>query len=240
MRLRLLAVILACLSSGPAQAAPVYLDTVTNLEWRQVKDTVGFSFNQMNTDTNGTPLHGCSASTGVCSGNLGGSGPSLDGWRWATEEEVRTLFHDFAGSLNIPGFDPLPLTATAYSEVNSPWAPAIIDTDVAGIDAGIFDATLFNVGTSTAVGGLTRSLVNPGIARAGLIGDVVSTDLNDIASSGVQGPGTGTSSLSTGFWLLRDASPSVVPVPTTLLLLATGVAFLGWRRRASDWNRRRK
>jgi hypothetical protein len=36
-----------------AQTAPVYLDTVTNLEWRQVKDTVNFSFNQMNTDTNG-------------------------------------------------------------------------------------------------------------------------------------------------------------------------------------------
>ena len=34
---------LSCFSAA-ALAAPVYLDPVTNLEWRQVKDTVGYSY----------------------------------------------------------------------------------------------------------------------------------------------------------------------------------------------------
>jgi hypothetical protein len=237
MRLRLFAVALACLLSGAAQAAPVYLDTVTNLEWRQVKDTVGFSFNQMNTATNGTPAHGCSAATGACSGNLGVTGPSLDGWRWATEEEVRTLYHNFSGPLNIPGFDPLPGSPSVYDEMNSAWAEALVlkAPNPFPNDVGIFETTSEFAGLA-AIDGFSRTLQGTEAFTPNL-NDIIFGD--DRASTNRLVP-TNHAFGGIGFWLFRDAEEASVPSPSSMLLLLTGLAALGWRRRASDWSRRRK
>jgi len=213
---------------GTSGAAPVYLDTVTNLEWRQPKDTVSFNFNQMNTDTNGQTW-GCSASTGECSGNLGGSGASLDGWRWATELGVRTLFHDLAGSLYIPGFDPLPSTPTSYTETVSIWAPAIIDSDGVLGDTGIFDATFVVTNQGAYVLGYTRTTNASSKVFAAYIQDGNIPSIIDFADTSATYPLSNLDQTSHGFWLFREAS--TVPAPATLWLLATGVAALGWRRR---------
>ena len=210
--------------SGASHAAPVYFDPGTNLEWRQVKETVGYSYNQINTGG----VNGCSAATGVCSGLILGAGPSLEGWTWATEALVRRLFHELSGALDIPGFNALPSGPHDYTEGNSTWAPAIIDTDGGGIDAGIFDATFVAV-HQTYIFGWTRTTAQQNFAYVPFVLD--NAAISDSDQAGTDGLFTISNSDPTlGIWLVREAS--VVPAPGTLLLLATGVAALGWRRRS--------
>lgn len=215
---------------GVSIAAPVYLDTVTNREWRQVLDTVGYSFDQMNNGFSGG--NGCSASTGACLGNLGGSGPSLDGWTWATELEVRTLFHNFAGVNYIPGFDPIPLPFSTYFEDDSLWAPNLVDSDLAGADIGVFNATTTTVAAgppAASVMGITRTFFEPGIsASVGMLRDISSPTVGDRASTEVISYVEMVDG-RTGFWLSRPRQE--VPIPSTPILLLTGLGALAWRIR---------
>ena len=208
--------------AGGAQAG--YIDPVTNLEWRQLTETLNISYNSLNTGG----VNGCSAATGACSGSLGAV--DLNGWTWATEPEVRTLFHNFSGAQFIPGFTPQPVNAAGFFQVNSTWAPAIIDRDGAGADQGIFDGTFQSAFFDTAVG-ITRTVhASGGSVFLGQIIDRTQVDEPDLASTNTTQP-LPTSHQGIGVWLYRQAPTSEVPVTPASMLLAIGIAALWSVRR---------
>lgn len=71
--------------------------------WRQVTETVGLTWNQLNSACPGGP----------CSGTI--NGIDLSGWTWATVEEVRVLFE----GLILPGSVQFPDVFTRYLAANS-------------------------------------------------------------------------------------------------------------------------
>jgi hypothetical protein len=202
-----------------------YIDAVTNLEWRQLTETLNISFNALNTGG----VNGCSAATGACSGLIGAV--DLTGWTWATEPEVRILFHNFSGAQFIPGFTPLPGAPTLYSELFSTWAPAIIDIDGVGVDTGIFERTEVSFFGSFIIG-MTRTLASNGF-------DAVVARIRDGSDDAVISDVAQTSFAqspilalpSRGVWMYRQGSTSDVPVPPTPWLLAIGIAALWSVRR---------
>jgi hypothetical protein len=211
---------------GVSTAAPVYLDSVSNREWRQVMDTVGYSFNDMNSGYGSG--NGCSAATGACLGNLGATGPSLSGWTWATEYDVRQLF----GHFGIPGFLIDPGVPSKYTQTNSVWAPYIVDVDGVGSDSGLLDKTAVTP-DGAAVMGLTRtSFLDPPnslVHYNAIIMDVTTLIGEDVADTTSFWPNS-IPLTQMGFWLYRE-SAAAVPIPATALLVLTGMVALGWRRR---------
>ena len=91
---------------------------VGDKEWRQVTETVNFSWNDFSSV--------CDATTGACSsGTLSNSTVgtvSFDGWTWASQGDVAGLFR------GLDGWDGPPATDSFYhdNEVTT-WAPAIFD-----------------------------------------------------------------------------------------------------------------
>jgi hypothetical protein len=216
--------------AGGTQAG--YIDAVTNLEWRQLTETVNISYNALNTGG----VNGCSAATGACSGSLGAV--DLTGWTWATEPEVRLLFHNFSGAQFIPGFTPLPGAPTNYNEESSLWAPAILDIDGAGVDTGIFDATRI-IPLEMSVSGITRTDAGNGVQTRGavIVDDLDFTGINGDVTIGRDKAITNTAvffddeDAHVGVWLYRQAPTSDVPVPPAPWLLAIGIAALWSVRR---------
>lgn len=111
MKKKLLAIVAVGTMFGPMAAHAVI---VGDREWRQVTDTVGLTWNQIATV--------CDTATGACSGSLGGI--SFDGWNWADNDAVLSMFDELIlpGSMQFPGvpalfFDP---TGTLISVLISP------------------------------------------------------------------------------------------------------------------------
>lgn len=220
----------------PTAAQATYIDP-QGREWRELTDTLNRSYNAINTGG----INGCSAATGACSGLLGGAGPSVDGWTWATEAEVRTLFFD----LGIPGFNPLPAFPTSYSETpNSAWAPAIIERHGAfGPDSGLFLST-FDTGDppvnvpvpSSGILGLTRTVQQTpsivlGVLRPRVFDSYGLHSTDDLASTSDL-VGLDETNLAVGIWMFRPAVS--VPAASTASLLGIGLlACLAGRRRST-------
>jgi hypothetical protein len=185
--------VLACATwatSWHASAGPI----IGGKEWYQPVDLVGYSWNDFNAI--------CGA--GTCNGLLGGVGPNLTGWTWASIFEVGDLF---AATSAHPG---------GIGEYYSPQFTDDLFTANTGLSgvAG-FSSTLAPVG-GLAYLGLAQSSV--GFPAGPPFGSTFSTE--STYSTTEDAP-------YVGGWLYRA---SEVPVPATLWLIALGVMALRWSR----------
>jgi hypothetical protein len=193
--------------AGSASAALMAPVAVNGNEWLQPADFIGLSWNDI--------FAVCGA--GPCMGDL--TVPyrgtyEMDGWTWASNEQVQSLFNTFTGRND---------TAPAeFVEAYSAWAPAVL---------AVFNFTISGFGLDT-VAGWSSSLDARGRGYTPFVRD----DNGD-------GPGSlGNDALSTrqtsfvfqsfeseGGWFVRDAQQ--VPIPPTIPLLGVGLAALGYSRR---------
>ena len=101
--------VVACAVSLLTSSAFAASVNVAGKEWRQVSETLGYSWTQI--------AGVCPAGGGVCTGSLVGA--DFTGWTWATIEEV--------GNLLFPVYNPsFPGGISAHTQAGSPWAPAFL------------------------------------------------------------------------------------------------------------------
>ena len=188
--------------SWHASAGPIIGDK----EWYQPTDLRGYSWNDFDAV--------CSA--GVCSGLLGGVGPDLTGWTWASIFEVGALFAATSPHPGGVGKYQTPELQPYVDFINNTGFWRTTDEFFA-INFGITAVAGFS---SSAVGGLAYL----GVAQFGLFPgpDAGST----FSTNWAQRPTD--ASPYVGAWLYRAAD---VPVPATWWLVAPGLAALRWSRR---------
>lgn len=134
--------IIVLLAIAPQKAAAV---TLNGLDWRQVTDTTGLTWNQVNSV--------CSGTNNACSGSVGGV--NFDGWSWASQDHVVDMLaaytpldtNDISGQ-TFSG-DYLANTALSMLDPTSTSSPASIwghvsDTDQfgGGVDVFISSSTV--------------------------------------------------------------------------------------------------
>jgi len=177
------------------------LDSNTNLDWLDLNQTLGYSYNQVITNS--------------------GVNFIAEGWRYATAAELGQLFTDAGGSGT---YNEDTNSSTIAS--NPTWAAAALLADLLG--SGHND-TYFS--------------------GAAILADVVLGDFQQTGRFLAYDVGGGTfhADLHTndGFvprdqsydsFLVRNHVVATTPIPASLLMLATGLAalgFAGWRRRVA-------
>ena len=112
MRISLLALVFAIVVGwAPASAATIdYTDALGN-QWRDLNDTVNFSWDQIDAICANDGLTPCAGSIGTV---------DFSGWTWATRDQVRNLFRELTG-LNTE------LDDYFHQDVlDSSWAPAAL------------------------------------------------------------------------------------------------------------------
>lgn len=185
-------------------------------DWMQVSETVNFTYNNLA----GGP---CDVVTGVCTGSASnhlGTTLDLTGWVWASSSDIADLFEYLTGAPD--GTFDADVTSFAQSLVSASWAADVIDSDGAGPDTGLFDATASFSSDDHWVAGLTRSIVGGNVDRS-----YIRTAGYNLAVVG-NPIGVDTARSHTGVWLFK---PSSVPEPMPLTLLGVGLAVLGLRSR---------
>jgi hypothetical protein len=198
-----LLVVLAFGWAGNASAVPISAADIVNVggqEWAQVDLFTSNSWNTINAQ----------CPSGLCLTTSTVNGYSLDGWTWASIDEVQSLFNTFTGQVAS--------APAVYSEQGSTWAPELLQ---------LFNPTDFLPGILSRVSGFTASLTGTngylGRVDDSLVfgpGDVVSTAVTTSPSFG---------SLTIGAWFVRDANQ--VPTPATIPLLGIALAALGFSRK---------
>jgi hypothetical protein len=192
----------ACASSWQASAGPIIGDK----EWYQPADLLGYSWNDFNAICSG----------GACNGLLGGAGPNLTGWTWASIYEVGDLFaatSPHAGGISTyqsPQYQPAFDFAADTGFVRTTDANLGINFGISGI-AGL-SSTLAPGGSSAYYGVVQVSIFNQ-------VGSTISTETTYFPLT--------DDSTNVGAWLYRAAE---VPVPATAWLVALGVVALRWSR----------
>lgn len=195
----------ACATSRHVSAGPIIGDQ----EWYQPVDLVGYSWNDFNAI--------CGA--GTCNGLLGGVGPNLAGWTWASIFEVGDLFaatSPHAGGISF-----------YESSQLQPFIDFMNDT---GFARTTDDLVAINYGL-TGVAGFSSTLV-PGVGLAYLGVAQLSVGFPSGTPAGSIFSTTPVSTLTEagpyiGGWVYRA---SEVPAPATLWLIASGVMALQWLR----------
>jgi hypothetical protein len=192
----------ACASSWQAAAGPIIGDK----EWYQPADLLGYSWNDFNAVCNG----------GACNGLLGGVGPNLTGWTWASIYEVGDLFaatSPHAGGISTyqsPQLQPAFDFAADTGFLRTTDANLAINFGISGI-AGL-SSTLAPGGSSAYYGVVQASLFQQ-------VGSTISTEMTYFPLT--------DDAPNVGAWLYRAAD---VPVPATAWLVALGVVALRWAR----------
>ena len=200
MRFRLLTV----LALGLLGAQSAHAVIVDGKDWRQLTETTGFSWLNVN----------AACGSGLCSGSIGGT--LLDGWQWADNSDVASLFD----SLIQPGSTQFPTATASYAAAG--------DADIANAVTNIFTATsVFNPAGNAwrEVRGITRSSANGATSLAYLSDSPFANSL-DYAAFDTTWP-TNLGDDTTGIWLYKPAV-TPVPVPEPGVLALCGAAFMGW------------
>lgn len=194
---------------------PVHAVVIGSRDWREVTDTVNFTYNNL--------ASVCDVVTGACSGpatNHVGTTVDLSGWVWASAADMASLF-GLITAAPPNTFDPLQI---GFSQPKSyTWASDFIDHDGAGPDTGLFAATHSFSAVDHVVFGLTRTLVADGTADRSYIRD---SDVNNLAVVG-NPVGVDIARSHTGMWLFREVA---VPSPGSIGILLAGLFCLMLRR----------
>ena len=197
-----------------ASAAPIteYV-TIDGQHWAQPDDFTLLTWNDINAVCPG----------GVCSGSLisGSTTFEMDGWTFASVNDVNALFNVFIGdSASVPtGF---PLVGPSFlSEIDSTWAPQFLT---------MFNPTRVNNDSRSVAGWTTTFRADPAGDSYRLGAIVNAPDLSsDIANTAASAfPTASTSGI--GAWFFRT-DPTTVPIPGTLILIALGLVGLYSARR---------
>jgi hypothetical protein len=171
-------------------------------EWLQPADLTRYSWNDFN----------AVCSSGLCTGQLGGSGPLLTGYMWATVDDVNALINSYIGSAELTG--PSEYTGGSWGEAFfSDFTDIFVNTSITRLDA--WTSTAFSA--DEAYLGVVRYLPDFNVAAANT--DV--TGSRDLSSRNI------------GAWLYRPVE--AVPSPATLILFVLGLVGLG----ISRWNHSR-
>lgn len=196
----LLISILLCTTEANAAA---YVDT-SGIEWRQLTETRGFSWNEIATV--------CPAGGGECTGML--DTVDFTGWTWATIDQVGDLFYRETGGYHPGG------VADVY-QTESDWAPEFLSK---------MAKTWSGSGYEYAYG-LSANLAPNGRAMAGVIYDrYPPNSVTDDQASTEYERFTYTATSGQGAWLFRGAE---VPLPAaSSLFLAALAGLLGTKRLA--------
>ena len=178
------------ITSTASVAATVSVD---GKNWRQLTETTGFSFNAV--------ASLCPEGGGACSG-------SLDGWTWATVNEVQSLFHSYNPAFVVNGG----LSDTDPETNNNAWASAFLAD---------FNKTLGAPGFFPTVQGWTATLRDSTFAYFGEVSDsFLAAPTGDRMRTGRTPISAGGSPLR-GVWLY-ETSPVPLPAAAWFFLSAMG------------------
>lgn len=187
-------------ATGVAHAQDAYTDQFGRT-WRQVVGTTGLTWNQVASvcPTDGSP----------CAGRAGGA--DLTGWVWASKEEVREMFAEFAPDILLSdsvGGPAYTLSGLGFTNVFTPtWEQYTIV-------GGFFDVA----GWSSTGDGVSGN--SPGVSAS------YNPHNGGFSVSG--GAGAGTASAFRGVWLYRAPDPAVCVADTNGDGELTPADFSGW------------
>ena len=198
-----LALLMTLVIASPARAAII----VGQLEWFQPKDLTNYSWNEINAVCSG----------GSCSGVIGGSGPDLSGWQWASAQELGDLL--LAQTSSHPGG--IATWNGSYAQGQDFFALGFTPTTslLQLVDFGIQGVLGF---TSTLAG-----VDNPYWGGAGTNLGFPGFDPSSDFFSDQTGLAANTRQDTVGAWLYRTAP---IPVTGSAALFMLGLVTLAFRR----------
>ncbi len=205
--LRIVVTTLGLLFLGSQHSHAVVLN---GLDWRQLTDTTGLSWNDVSGVCNGT--------NNACSGSVGGV--NFDGWFWASPEQVGDLF---AAYIPNPPYDPTKLElGQAFGFESNDFTDYIATTPLSLLNDTITGVN--NHGLWGHVTGMDSFGGGREVRIAYISGQIqVSQSSNGLAFTNAE----------LGTWLYRD-TVAPIPVPAAFPLLAGALGLMGimgWRRK---------